>query len=191
MTTTVSPVGGISLATSSVQNPTQKIDKSVCALTEEEEREVLSTRNVQRKRDLIDLGKERATAISLVNNYFDAPIEDVLQELSTQRDNNLKERVESSEAPSSEDALYICSSICNVQRLALACAYATIRQYTYVHDPENAGRYFYEPNGSTINLDEVIRSGSGSYEELFSIASKAIESLKEVNENTLAEVLKK
>jgi hypothetical protein len=183
---TVSPIA--TLGSRVIQNVNLKIDRSTCALNEDEEKELLSTRNVQRKRELVDLGKERANAISLVNNYFDAPIENISQELDNQGDSNIKGRVEDGRATTTEEALYSCSSICEVQRFTLASAYATVRQYTHVHDSQD-GRYFYPPDESAVNLDDVVKTNN--YEEGFSIAAKAIESLRKFNERTLAEVIKK
>lgn len=184
----VSPVSGVGVIPTRVQNTNPTIDKNTCALTEAEEREFLSTRNVQHKTKLADLGKERAKAIALVNDHFDAPIENISQELGKQGSHTLKESIESTDAKSSEEALYSCSTLYDVQRLTLAAAYATIRDYTYVHDSQE-GRYFYPPNGSVVNLDELVKGGN--YEEVFTIAASAIDALRDINERTLAEVLEK
>jgi len=185
----VSPIA--TLGSRAIQNVNLKIDKSTCALNEDEEKELLSTRNVQRKRELVDLGKEKANAIFLVNQYFDAPIENVLQELGKQGDSSLKEIIEDGRyATTTEEALYVCPSIYNVQRFTLACAYATVRQYTHVYDSEDASRYFYLQDGSCVNLDDVVTK-NGKSKEGFNVAVQAIDSLRQANENTLAEVIKK
>lgn len=123
------------------------INKEICDLTPLEEQEFYSTKSIQRRTTLLELGKQRAIAFREIKEHFDAPLDLILSHF-LEENNQIKQDIVYAHANNVIDAIYALKNKEDVNQFRITAAVASVAQYTDVSYEGTYDCYYYN-NGSS------------------------------------------
>ena len=174
--------------------PIHDIDENVCALTDEEKKQLIGGRNINVRRELIERGALRAQVISDFNSHFEVPLEAIFDVLDKdlQEGASFVERLRLEKPGSFRDLILACPSKAEIKEVALATACAGVDEYvgtSCYRLPDGSNHYFtyrYPIDGQVHSL--YIFSRDVDFKKTIAQAKEVIDAARVIDERLVKRV---